>query len=217
MRTRQKQRVVTDTWRSLGYRTTPLDHWCKRKPTVEPRLAKQQTKKSSGFAICEQQRRRSACASTQSDQRLCCSLPGWYNISACHSRNFKTLARLISWAGRFESHLFGNPVDRFSRDETNLLLSRNFLTAISQIRKYVAGSHFLLTCVIVWHLPSFILYFIFHLSFRRDKKSSKTRRAPFDLTETEDTHKFFFQKTLIEQNIPIQSATSGWQSHPAYK
>ena len=28
------------------------------------------------FAICEQQRRRSACASAQSDQHLCCSLPG---------------------------------------------------------------------------------------------------------------------------------------------
>ena len=26
------------------------------------------------YAICEQQRRRSACASAQSDQRLCCSL-----------------------------------------------------------------------------------------------------------------------------------------------
>ena len=45
MRTRQKQRVVTDTWRSLGCRTTPLEHWSKRKPTVEPRWAKQQTKK----------------------------------------------------------------------------------------------------------------------------------------------------------------------------
>ena len=28
------------------------------------------------FAIYEQQSRRSACASTHSDQRLCCSLPG---------------------------------------------------------------------------------------------------------------------------------------------
>ena len=27
------------------------------------------------YAICEQQRRRSTCASAQSDQRLCCSLP----------------------------------------------------------------------------------------------------------------------------------------------
>ena len=31
MRTRQK-RVATDTWRSLGCRTTPLEHWSKRKP-----------------------------------------------------------------------------------------------------------------------------------------------------------------------------------------
>ena len=44
MRTRQK-RVVTDTWRSLGCPTTPLEHWSRRKPTVEPRWAKQQTKK----------------------------------------------------------------------------------------------------------------------------------------------------------------------------
>ena len=36
MRTRHKQRVATDTWRSLGCRTTPLEHWSKRKPTVEP-------------------------------------------------------------------------------------------------------------------------------------------------------------------------------------
>ena len=43
MRTRQK-RVTTDTRRSLGCRTTPLEHWRKRKPTVEPRWAKQQTK-----------------------------------------------------------------------------------------------------------------------------------------------------------------------------
>ena len=27
------------------------------------------------YGVCEQQRRRSACASAQSDQRLCCSLP----------------------------------------------------------------------------------------------------------------------------------------------
>ena len=45
MRTRLKQRIATDTWRSLGCRTTLLEHWSKRKPTVEPRWAKQQTKK----------------------------------------------------------------------------------------------------------------------------------------------------------------------------
>ena len=40
MRTRQ-ERVATDTRRSPGRRTTPLEHWSKRKPTVEPRWAKQ--------------------------------------------------------------------------------------------------------------------------------------------------------------------------------
>ena len=38
--------------------------------TYEPRHEK------PCFALCEQQRRRSACASAQPDQRLCCSLPG---------------------------------------------------------------------------------------------------------------------------------------------
>ena len=44
MRTRQKC-VATDTWRSLGCRTTPLEHWSRREPTLESRWAKQQTKK----------------------------------------------------------------------------------------------------------------------------------------------------------------------------
>ena len=39
-----------------------------------------------GYAICEQQRRISACESTQSDQRLCCSLPGLYKTSTCYSQ-----------------------------------------------------------------------------------------------------------------------------------
>ena len=44
IRTRQKQRVATVPWRCLGCRTTPLEHWSKRKPTVELRWAKQQAK-----------------------------------------------------------------------------------------------------------------------------------------------------------------------------
>ena len=48
MRTRQ-ERVATDTRRSPGCRTTPLEHWSKRKPTVEPRWAKHLNRqKSSG-------------------------------------------------------------------------------------------------------------------------------------------------------------------------
>ena len=37
------------------------------------------------------------------------SLPGWYSTSTCYSRNFKTLASLCSWAGRFESYPVANP------------------------------------------------------------------------------------------------------------
>ena len=68
------------------------------------------------YVICEQQRRRSVCTSAQSDQRLCCSLSGCYNTSTCYSQNFKNLASLCSWTGRFESYLVANSEDRFSRD-----------------------------------------------------------------------------------------------------
>ena len=36
--------------------------------------------------LCEQQRHRPACASAQSDQRLCYSLIGKYHIYTCHQR-----------------------------------------------------------------------------------------------------------------------------------
>ena len=44
------------------------------------------------YAICEQQRCRSACASAQSDQRLCCSLLRRNDSSSLCIRNFKILA-----------------------------------------------------------------------------------------------------------------------------
>ena len=51
------------------------------------------------YVICEQQKRRSACASEQSDQRLCCSLLKY---------NFKTLASFCGCTDRFVSGLVGN-------------------------------------------------------------------------------------------------------------
>ena len=72
------------------------------------------------YAICEQQRRRPACASTQSDQRLCCSLTRLYNISSFYIYNFMSRANFCSRAGRFESYLVTNPEDRFSYDEANI-------------------------------------------------------------------------------------------------
>ena len=57
------------------------------------------------YVICEQQRRRSACASAQSDQHLCCSLLKAYDMYTCYIQSFKILASCCSWAGWFEPYL----------------------------------------------------------------------------------------------------------------
>ena len=49
-------------------------------------------------AICEQQRHRSACASAQSDQHLCCSLLKQYGIIIVF-QSFNILAIFCSFAG----------------------------------------------------------------------------------------------------------------------
>ena len=46
------------------------------------------------FGVCEQQRCRPACASAQSDQRLCYSLIGKYHNKICYERNLNFLAIL---------------------------------------------------------------------------------------------------------------------------
>ena len=74
------------------------------------------------LTICEQQRCRSACASTQSDQRLCCSLPEYYNTSSFYIRNFKPLPSFCGCAGQFVSYLVANPEDRFSGDQAHTIL-----------------------------------------------------------------------------------------------
>ena len=66
--------------------------------------------------VCEQQRRRPACASAQSDQRLCFSRFGKYHIQTCYKPNFNFLAGPCNWEEWFESRVAGNPEDRFSRD-----------------------------------------------------------------------------------------------------
>ena len=71
--------------------------------SISPRFCLSHVMRKPVFAICEQQRRSSAWASTQSDQRLYCSLPRQYDTSNFYIRNFKTLASLCLWAGRFES------------------------------------------------------------------------------------------------------------------
>ena len=65
------------------------------------------------YVICEQQRRRLARASAQSDQRLCCSLLRQYNISRFCSLNFKTLASFCGCAGQFVFGWSDTPEDTF--------------------------------------------------------------------------------------------------------
>ena len=72
--------------------------------------------------VCKQQRPRPACASAQSDQRLCYLLIVKYHILTCFERNFTILASLRSFKGDwFESRFFGNPEDRFSHVEAHLI------------------------------------------------------------------------------------------------
>ena len=75
---------------------------------------------SSG--VCEQHRRRPACASAQTDQRHCYSLTGKYHILTCFKRNFNILASLCSCEDWFEFRLVGYPENRFCRDEAQLAI-----------------------------------------------------------------------------------------------
>ena len=71
------------------------------------------------YAICEKIKRlRSACASAQSNHRLCCLLPGYYNAPNFYIRNCRPLPCFC--AGRFVSDLVANPEDRFSRHVARL-------------------------------------------------------------------------------------------------
>ena len=88
------------------------------------------------YAICEQQRRKSACASAQTDQHICCSLPRSYNIYRFYIGNFMPLARVCGCAGQFVSYLVENPEDRFSRDEAQMVVNvALYLFSISMYRQ----------------------------------------------------------------------------------
>ena len=77
--------------------------------------------RKSDIAICEQQRCRAACASTQSDQYLCCSL---HSIISLLSLPTISSLYLASVSAQTESTLVGNPEDRFSRHEAQILSER---------------------------------------------------------------------------------------------
>ena len=74
--------------------------------------------------VCEQQKRRPACASVQSDQHLCFSLIG-NEVSYLNLLQAKFQFSSYSLCSRgdwFESHFVGNPEDRFCCDEAHWFL-----------------------------------------------------------------------------------------------
>ena len=86
--------------------------------------------------ICEQQRRRSACASAQSDQCLCCSLSRSCNVSSFCNQNFKPRASFCSLASLSLSWA-ETPEDTFSHDEAQIYCFTNHeIGAIGIILKH---------------------------------------------------------------------------------
>ena len=90
-------------------------------------------KLSSG--VCKQQKRRTACASAQSNQRLSCSLIRRYHIKACSKRNYTILARLCSLAGWFRYDKIGNPEDRLCRDDASYYVRQYTMYVCSKLVK----------------------------------------------------------------------------------
>ena len=84
------------------------------------------------YAICEKQRRRSACASAVWSAPLLVTAWIVYSTSTCYSRNFNPVASLSCWPGWFESYLVANPEDRFSRVKAHI--SHTVLLLWSQVK-----------------------------------------------------------------------------------
>ena len=108
------------------------------------------------YAICEQQRRRSACTSAQSDQGFCYSLLTYHNTSSFYMQHCNTLGSLCRKADWFVSYLVGNPEDRFWNSQNCSIFLLAFVAGWLQghwwgfiSRNYVVWPTFLLMNVLI--------------------------------------------------------------------
>ena len=85
---------------------------------------------------CEQQKRRSACASAQADQRLCHSLSVNCNSQTNYRNNFDNLASLCSWTGWFEPYLVAYHEGRFYLEEPHIMWSVLFSNEQAHLYNY---------------------------------------------------------------------------------
>ena len=86
------ENLVKDTLKGLS-KTFKIHASLKRKISYVKWAS---TRENLSSGVCEQHRRRPACASAQSDQRLCYLRYGKYHFKACYKRNFIFLASLCS-------------------------------------------------------------------------------------------------------------------------
>ena len=116
------------------------------------------------FAICEQQRRSSACASARSDQQLCCSLPRQYHTSSFYIRNFKPLPSFCGCIGWFEFYL-----------------KTGFLVMMLKLKLLMLFRLFFIICL-TRRFSFFIFYYksqlmrLWYLSHRRPAKAQASLR-----------------------------------------
>ena len=78
------------------------------------------TRENLSSGVCEQQRLTSLRQCAVWSETLLFAFLESTIIKACNKRNFNFLASPCSWAGWFESHLVGNPEDRFCQDKAQL-------------------------------------------------------------------------------------------------
>ena len=91
--------LFTERWQyNLQWKLKQVDDWKNWARSCE----------NVSYAIWEQQRCRSACASAQSDQHLCFSLLRQYDTYTCFIKSFKIVTSFCSWAGWFETDLVEN-------------------------------------------------------------------------------------------------------------
>ena len=98
-------------------------------PWTKPIWTSTRENLSSGFAnntVADQP--------AQSDQHLCYALFEKYHMQTCFRWNFNLVASLCSWGDWFETRFLGNPEDRFSRDEAQLIS----LFSSSQSRNWIS-------------------------------------------------------------------------------
>ena len=94
----------------------------------------------------------------QTDQRLCCSLFGKERMCTCNRWNFDFVASLCSWKDWFLSRFFGDPEDRFSRDEAQMYLVLQLWYILTSFVT-VCMSHDLYICIHIgwYHSPGYQL------------------------------------------------------------